>query len=110
MTGWLARLHARPLSWAVWLALGGAAFALVAPGLAEYVARGEVTIHWSRPLLALLLLVVASGHALAGVIAAGNQDIDELRQISRERHPADFTPRVPGEHDYRQARGRADLA
>ena len=76
LTGWLARLYARPLNWAVWLALGGGALALVAPGFAEYLASGEVTLHWSRPLLALLLLVLASGHALT-VVLLGLVDLME---------------------------------
>ena len=68
VTAWLARLFVGRARWGVWAVLGLAAVALIAPGLAEYAAVGEVTIHWSRPVLALLLLVLATAHVLSTVL------------------------------------------
>lgn len=82
LTASIAHLYAPPWSWALWLALGGGAVALVAPGLAEYVSRGAVTIHWSRPLLASLLLVLAAAHALSTVLL-GMVDLIELQAARR---------------------------
>lgn len=96
VTGWVARLFARPWSWLLWLAFSGAAVALVAPGLAEFFARGTVSLHWSRPLLASLLLVLASAHALS-VVLLGMVDLMEQQAVppapqrapDRVRHGAD---------------------
>lgn len=88
VTAWLARGYARPWSWIVWGLLGGAAVVLVLPGLAEFFSRGTVTLHWIRPLLALLLMVLLTAHVLA-VVLLGMVDL-----IERQAQPAP-PPRAP---------------
>jgi hypothetical protein len=88
VTAAIARLYGQRLRWLVWLLLGGGALALVAPGLAEFLARGTVHLHWSRPVLALLLVVLAAAHALSTVLL-GMIDLMERQTAPRQE------PRAP---------------
>jgi hypothetical protein len=76
VTARVARAFRRPWSWLVWLLLGGGAVAVVYPGLVEFFSQGTVRLHWLRPLLASLLLALASAHALA-VLLLGMVDLIE---------------------------------
>lgn len=59
VTGWLRRGLGRRGALAAAAGLGVAAVAICWPGIVEYATTGEVEMHWSRAMLASLLVVVA---------------------------------------------------
>jgi hypothetical protein len=63
----------------VLLALG-----VAAPGIAQYATTGEVTMHWSRAVLASLLVVLAG---VLGITAFLLDMLDLIRAQRLERGP-----------------------
>ncbi len=59
VTGFLGRFFTRRGRRVLGAALGAGAVACVGPGIVEFVAHGSVQMHWSRAVLASLLLVIA---------------------------------------------------
>jgi len=78
-TALAARMLRRRHGWWLALALCGVAGVVVWPGAREYFASGHVTMHWSRPALASLLLLVAVSLAMSAFL------LDMLNLIERER-------------------------
>jgi hypothetical protein len=95
LTGWIARLFT-PRS----RRLGGAALTAAAvfvawPGMVEYATSGQVEMHWSRAVLASLLLVVAAMLGITtfllnmvGLIRARRGPTEALRPPDRIRRVA----------------------
>jgi hypothetical protein len=72
VTGTLSKLFTRRARRIGGVALLGAAVATVWPGLLEYVGTGEVTMHWSRAVLASLLVVLAVVLGAATFLLSGS--------------------------------------
>jgi glycosyltransferase involved in cell wall biosynthesis len=60
VTGFLTRLFTRRNRFYGGLVLVGAAVAIVSPGIVQYLGSGHVEMHWSRVVLASLLVVMAA--------------------------------------------------
>jgi hypothetical protein len=67
----------------------GAAVAVAAPGIAEYAGTGEVEMHWSRALLASLLVVLASVFGVATFLLEMLDLIAAQRDPGAPPHPPD---------------------
>jgi len=84
----LGRLFTRRARWLGSAVLLAAALAVTWPGLAQYVATGHVTMHWSRAVLGSLLVVL--------FVALGTTTftLNMLELIETQRRPED-RPRPP---------------
>ena len=79
MTGLLVRLS-RPLPrWTAVTLLVGLGVVIVWPGIITYVTRGEVTMHWSRPVLASLLVMLAAMVVITGFFTTMAEQIRVVR-------------------------------
>jgi hypothetical protein len=67
----------------------GAALALAAPGIEEYVTSGHVAMHWSRALLASQLVVLAVVFGAATFLLEMLDLIAAQRDPGRPPHPPD---------------------
>jgi len=81
VTGWVARLLNRRTRLVGGAVLVLAAVAVVWPGLTEFLTTGETDIHWSRPALALLLLVAAVNLG-ATVFLLNMMELIEIQQAA----------------------------
>jgi hypothetical protein len=90
--GWVSSALSGRRFWLGVASLGAVAVAFVWPGLLEYAATGHVNIHWSRVVMASLLLVVAAAFSssvvlmeLLELIRAQRRETDVLAQPDRVR-------------------------
>jgi hypothetical protein len=97
LTGAVARLFTRRARRIGGLVLLAAAVALMWPGIVEYTTTGHVTTHWSRAVLASLLLVVAVALAsttflLNMMVLIQDSRSNELRSPEPDRTRVARTP------------------
>ncbi len=89
VTGAVGRLFTRRSRRVGSVLLTGAAVATVWPGIVEYLTRGEVEMHWSRAVLASLLVVGAATIGVATFLL-NMMDLIEARRVPGGRAaPAD---------------------
>lgn len=92
---WLTRRRAVTLG----VLLGVAAFGVCWPGVVEYVTTGEVAMHWSRAVLASLLMVLALALATSAFLL-------EMTDLIRAQRFHEAAPNAPDR--LRRARPVAD--
>jgi hypothetical protein len=93
VTGLLARLFTPRMRLFGGAALLSIAVAIVAPGIVEFLSTGEVAMHWSRAMLASLLVVIAMMLAVTTFLLNMMILIEaEGRETVRERPPDRIRP------------------
>ncbi len=86
VTGLASRLFTRRMRRVGAIALPALAVVLVWPGLVQYAATREVDMHWSRAVLASLLLVAGAILAVATFLL-NMMDLIEMRRVVGHRPP-----------------------
>jgi hypothetical protein len=88
-TAALARLFTRRARLVFGALCIGVAVAVVWPGLVEYASRGEVSMHWSRAMLASLLVVIAVVLGITTFLLDSLDLIERQRAGAAARRPPD---------------------